>query len=395
MKFMIPKLLLIAAVCCTLALTLPRFAVTAEAPTIEGFVIEDPATVTLKTNGKKAVAENFSNTYQHTSWKHAAISDLLNKEVGKALIHNKDLFKFRSKKELYQIDNLSIYRDDLMQTVELLQNAMNKETVNPAELFDLNQIKGRDNKGSVHFTGYYTPVLKVSKEKTGPYQYPLYARPKNYEGKLPSRGDIDGKGVLKNKGLEIAYAKHPVDVYFMQVQGSGFVEYPDGSQSLLSYDGNNKRGYRSIGRYLIAKGYTTKDKVSINSIKKFLRENPDKMDEVLFSNPSYVFFKEGQGKVKGTGVTPLTAGHSIAVDPKYIPLGSTLLAKVPIADNKGKFLHHEYRILFAQDTGGAINGAGHVDLYTGIGRKAKRLAMNTHHYGELWLISPKMLNTRP
>ena len=115
----------------------------------------------------------------------------------------------------------------------------------------------------------------------------------------------------------------------------------------------------------------------------------------MSANPSYVFFKEGNGVVKGAGAIPLTAGHSIAVDPKYIPLGSTLLAKVPIADEKGNFVKHEYRILFAQDTGGAINGPGHVDLFTGVGKSAKKIACNTHHFGELWLIAPKYPEARP
>ena len=146
---------------------------------------------------------------------------------------------------------------------------------------------------------------------------------------------------------------------------------------------------------MISKGYTTPDKVSINSIKKYFWRNPDKLLEVLSANPSYVFFKEGKGVVKGAGAIPLTAGHSIAVDPKYIPLGSTLLAKVPIADEKGNFVKHEYRILFAQDTGGAINGPGHVDLFTGVGKSAKKIACNTHHFGELWLIAPKYPEARP
>ena len=113
------------------------------------------------------------------------------------------------------------------------------------------------------------------------------------------------------------------------------------------------------------------------------------MEEVLYSNPSYVFFRPSKARVSGAGPVPLTPEYSIAVDPKYIPLGSCLLAAVPIHDKKGNFTHHEYRILLAQDTGGAINGPGHVDLYTGIGKQAKRDAGYTHHYGGLWLLLPK------
>ncbi len=351
--------------------------------------------IELSPLGKKVSDHSiFTDLYHSSSWKHHTLESFKTKDLSNAIQQNKSLFKFRSKKDIYQLDKLKVSREELIQTTDLLQKVLENPNSVPSEHFDLHQIKGKDEKGSVHFTGYYSPIVKVSRTKKGNFKYPFYATPKDWVGKLPTRGQIDTGLVLKGKQLEIAYAANPVDIYFLQVQGSGFIEFENGQQSLLSYNSNNKKRYRSIGRYMVAKGYTTEDKTSINSIKKYLRMNPDKMDEILSANPSYVFFKEGNGVVKGTGVTPLTAQHSIAVDPKYIPLGSTLLAKVPIADNHGKFLRHEYRLLFAQDTGGAINGPGHVDLFTGVGHKAKRLACNTHHYGELWLILPKTANTK-
>jgi len=346
-------------------------------------------------NGKKVNAITLTDTYTYAEWQQPALQSVITSDLEKAIDSNNKLFKYRSKKDQYKIDNLSISRKDLIQTSELLKLAINHPEIDPAEIFELHQIKGRDNKGGVHFTGYYSPILKVSKTKSKAFPYPIYRFPKTIEGKLPSRGEIDSTNILDQQDLEIAYAANLVDIYFMQVQGSGFIEYSDGTQTLLSYDGSNKRSYRSIGRYMINKGYTTPDKVSINSIKKYLWRNPDKLLEVLSANPSYVFFKEGKGVVRGAGVTPLTAGHSIAVDPKYIPLGATLLAKVPITDNDGNFIKHEYRLLFAQDTGGAINGPGHVDLFTGVGKTAKNIACNTHHYGELYLIAPKYPEARP
>ncbi len=354
-----------------------------------------PEIITYQANGKKMDAPLLSKTYTPSEWTQNSLNEVITDDLLNAIDANNKLFKYRSKKKNFSLDNLQISRKDLIQTSELLKFALNHPEVDPAEIFDLHQIKGRDDKGGVHFTGYYSPILKVSRKKTKAFPYPIYRKPKKFQGKLPSRGEIDSTNVLANQELEIAYAANLVDIYFMQVQGSGFIEYADGSKSLLSYGGNNKRRYKSIGRYMINQGYTTPDKVSINSIKKYLWRNPDKLLEVLSANPSYVFFNEGKGVVKGAGVTPLTEGHSIAVDPKYIPLGSTLLAKVPIADNQGNFIKHEYRILFAQDTGGAINGPGHVDLFTGVGKSAKRIACNTHHYGELWLITPKYPEARP
>ncbi|MEL6639460.1 MAG: murein transglycosylase A [Bacteroidota bacterium] len=250
------------------------------------------------------------------------------------------------------------------------------------------QLQGNDEKGSVYYTGYFTPILKVSEKPTDEYRYPLYSRPLDWVGTFPTRAEIDGEQVLAGQGLELAYASNPVDVYFMQVQGSGIVEFTDGRRILFANNGDNGHRYRSIGRYMIENGLTTPQYVSINSIRNILGKNPEWMDEVLYSNPSYVFFQPRKARPSGAGQVPLTADYSIAVDPQYIPLGSCLLASVPVHDQRGNFTHHEYRVLLAQDTGGAINGPGHVDVYTGIGKQAKREAGYTHHYGNMWLLLP-------
>jgi len=109
----------------------------------------------------------------------------------------------------------------------------------------------------------------------------------------------------------------------------------------------------------------------------------------LFANPNYIFFKPSKNKPKGAGHVPLTAKYSIAVDRKYIPLGSCLLAQIPIIGENKKFSHYEFRFLIAQDIGGAINGPGHVDLYQGIGKIGQKNASALHHYGKLWLLLPK------
>ena len=112
------------------------------------------------------------------------------------------------------------------------------------------------------------------------------------------------------------------------------------------------------------------------------------IDSVLFANPSYVFFEPAQSRPKGAGLVPLTSMHSIAVDTRYIPLGSVLLATVPVINKRNQVIRHEYKLLVAQDVGGAIKGPGHVDLYTGIGTAARRKASALHHYGKLWLLLP-------
>ena len=110
---------------------------------------------------------------------------------------------------------------------------------------------GEDNRGNMHFTGYYIPILKVSKKKDNVYKYPLYQKPKNWKGKMPTRAQIDTDKALAGKGLELCYSANLLDNYTMQVQGSGVVEYPNGEQKLLSFGGKNGYPYKSLGKYLI------------------------------------------------------------------------------------------------------------------------------------------------
>ncbi|MFK8105083.1 MAG: murein transglycosylase A [Saprospiraceae bacterium] len=309
------------------------------------------------------------------------------KEVIYGLRQQLKLLKRKKQKYQHELGDLSVNLDQLEETIHIL---LETDVDFIKDALAAHRIKGKDGRGNVHFTGYFTPVLKVKKTADAVYKYPFYTRPKNWVGKLPTREQIDGEGVLKNKGLELAYAKNLVDIYFMQVQGSGVVEYPDGSQQLFAFDGSNGHRYRSIGKYMIAQGITTPENVSLTRLRKFFDQNPALLEEVLFVNSSYVFFTPAKSmKTTGAGVVPLTTDYSIAVDPRYIPLGSCVLAAVPVLDKRRNFSHHEFRLLLAQDIGGAIKGAGHVDLYTGVGRNAQRKASALHHYGGLWLLLPK------
>ncbi len=297
------------------------------------------------------------------------------------------VLKYRRKKQLKALGQADLSTEKLIRTVEqlLLNEGRLKDE------FEAYQIKGKDGLGNVYFTGYFTPILKVSKHKTATYRYPLYAYPHGWNGKLPTRGAIDrDSSVLAGRGLELAYAENPIDIYFMQVQGSGVVEFTDGSREMFAYAGSNGHPYRSIGRYMIKHGYTNEQGVSIKKIRKFFLEHPELLDEILPINRSYVFFKPSHFKQtpKGAGNVPLTTNYSIAVDTRYIPMGSCMLAAVPIIDRNNKVMRHEYRVLLAQDIGGAIKGPGHVDLYTGVGERGRRHASALHHYGKLWLLLP-------
>jgi len=273
----------------------------------------------------------------------------------------------------------------------VINHLLEQENGTPISLDDFTayQLEGEDRKGNVHFTGYFTPILKVRKEKDSIFQHPIYRYPIEWKGKLPSRKEIVEDEVLKGRNLEIAYAKDLFSIYTMQVQGSGIVEFENGEQKLLAFAGGNQHPYTSIGRHMIEEGYMSTRSVSLERIKKYFEDFPHYINEVLNVNQSYVFFSPQDSKPIGAGNHPLTPYYSIAVDRQHIPLGSVLLANIPILDTNNEISHHEWRLVLAQDVGAAIKGPGHVDLYMGVGIEARRQASFLHHYGQLYIILPE------
>ncbi len=304
----------------------------------------------------------------------------------------RDQLKFvkRQRRREFNIGQLHFSKDDLQSTAEEVL-AWTKDNKRPL-LDELNAylLTGHDKKGSIKFTGYFTPEIKVKKTPDAVYKYPIYKKPDHWTGRYPTRKQIEKEGALKGKGLEIAYAASRLDVYFMQVQGSGIAEFVDTKERfLMKFGGTNKRRFRSIERAIKSNKNIELTDLSIRGIKKYVQEHPDMEETILFADPSYTFFDLKKSAVKGAAHLPLIPMHSIAVDPKIIPLGSILLAEVPVLDKKRHFSHNEYRLLLAQDVGGAIKGAGHVDLYTGVGSRGLWRASNMKHTGKIWLLLPK------
>lgn|GEM_PF-3349105 len=253
------------------------------------------------------------------------------------------------------------------------------------------RLTGSDGRGNVQYTGYYTPLIEASRIESEEFKYPIYKRPKGWRddnGPHATREEIDKLGVLKGMGLEIAWTKRPLAIFMMQVQGSAIARFADGTEKLLSYDGKNGQPYVSIGKLLVEDGHISSRAISLEVIEDFFEKNPQFVEKYLYQNPSYVFFRAKGKEPRGASGSHLTAGHSIAVDPRVIPYGAVLIGKVPILGPSDRVVRHEWRLLFAQDTGGAIIGGTHVDLYTGIGEDAKKLASHMHHYGELWILLP-------
>ncbi len=265
------------------------------------------------------------------------------------------------------------------------------------------------------FTGYYEPLLHGSRRRHGRYKVPLYGRPpelvmvdlgrfrddlkgKRIAGKVEAgslvpfadRKAID-EGALAGRKLEIVWVDDPVEAFFLQVQGSGRVELAEGGEMRVGYSAQNGRPYTSIGKALIQSHALNPETVSLQSIRAWLEAHPDRIDDVLEKDASYVFFQEvkGEGPMGAEGV-PLTPGRSLAVDLNYLPLGVPLWLSTGVPDPDAKRPDHKLRrLLVAQDTGGAIRGPVRGDLFWGFGPPAEALAGRMKHRGKLWLLLPK------
>ena len=241
------------------------------------------------------------------------------------------------------------------------------------------QMEGADNYGNVQFTGYHT--------RQGEFQYPIYRMPPKRGGRLPSRAEIYA-GAL-SESYVLAYSNSLMDNFIMDVQGSGYIDFGDGSPlTFFSYAGKNGHGYYAIGKVLIDRGEVKKEDMSMQAIRHWGETHSEaEVRELLENNPSFVFFKpQSYSPVKGASAVPLIGRASVASDRSIIPAGTTLLAEVPLLDNNGKFNgQYELRVMVALDVGGAIKGQ-HFDIYQGIGPEAGHRAGWYNHYGRVWVL---------
>jgi membrane-bound lytic murein transglycosylase A len=265
-------------------------------------------------------------------------------------------------------------------------------------------------------TGYYEPLLNGSRTRTAPFLVALHRPPADLltidlspvhpelaNLRLRGRLQPSDKGMRvvpywsraelneeRLRGTELLWVDDVIEAFFLQIQGSGRVRLTDGSMLRVGYADTNGHPYRSIGRVLIERGELTLDQASMQGITAWARANPQRVSELLNQNPSYVFFRElplgdpAAGPVGAMGL-PLTPGYSVAVDPRFIPLGAPLLLATthPVS---GAPLQ---RLVLAQDTGGAIRGPLRFDLFWGFGAEAAAPAGRQRHDGQAWLLVPR------
>jgi membrane-bound lytic murein transglycosylase A len=258
--------------------------------------------------------------------------------------------------------------------------------------------------GKAFATGYFEPEITGCRTRRPGCDVPIYKRPadlidvdlglfsddlkgKSIRGKVSGtrlvqyddRAAIEG-GSLAGRGLEIAYASDAVDLFFLQIQGSGRLRLPDGSIMRIGYDSQNGRGYTGIGRLMKDRGLITDG--SMQGIVTYLRANPEEGRKIMQENKSFVFFREltGAGPNGAMGY-PVVGEASAAVDPKFIPLGAPLWLSMDRAEPNG--------IWIAQDTGGAIKGANRIDTFWGAGDRARGIAGGMSARGSALIFLPK------
>ena len=271
--------------------------------------------------------------------------------------------------------------------------------------------EGGETEGLI--TGYYEPLLKGSWEPSDEFRYPLYGVPEDLlvvdlGGVYPQlknmrlRGKLVGNKVVPYydraqlnddpellRGAEILWVNSLVDVFFLHVQGSGRVRLSDGTTVAVGYAGQNGHPYQSIGRVLVKMGELDKDEVTLFTIKDWLKANPERLNEVLGKNPSYVFFElkddQADGPIGSLNVV-LTPARSVAVDRSVIPLGAPVWLQTTLPDERQSPFD---RLMLAQDTGGAIKGHVRADVFWGRGDEAEILAGLMKQQGRLFVLLPR------
>ncbi len=311
-------------------------------------------------------------------------------------------------------------RETLLLFRKILKNSSSEEEKKRiiAASFDFYQSAGRDQKGTVLFTGYFEPIFKGSLQKEEAYPFPLYQPPeetvvinlgkfkRKYEGEsltgrllngevVPhyTREEIDGQGILSGRNLEIGWAADSIDLFFLHIQGSGIMVLPDGRNVRVGYARSNGHPFRGLAKVLLERGKITERDMTHEAVKSYLQNHPEERAELMQQNPSYVFFRILDGENVGSHNVPLTAGRSIATDPKYFPKGALALIRLrkPVFSGNGSGTGWVpfSRFVLNQDAGGAIKGTGRVDLFCGTGQDAEKVAGSIKEQGTLFFLLKK------
>jgi membrane-bound lytic murein transglycosylase A len=269
--------------------------------------------------------------------------------------------------------------------------------------FDVYISIGCDDRGTVLFTGYYTPIFEGSMERTAQFNYPLYEQPddlvkapngdilgrRDSGGQLsqyPDRAAIENSGMLDGK--ELVYLTDPFEAYIAHVQGSAKIRLPDGNITTIGYAANNGHEYRSVAQELVKDGKIAGDQISLATMIDYFKRFKNQVKSYVWRNPRFVFFRKEGGPPVGCLNEPVTALRSIATDKSIFPRASMTFISTQLPRAVGSNAVKQVYTGFAldQDAGGAIRAPGRCDVYMGQGDMAGKLAGQTYQEGRLYYL---------
>ncbi len=296
--------------------------------------------------------------------------------------------------------NLERVRRSLIRFRQLLVTANSPRELQQAveSEFEFYQSVGKDNQGTVEFTGYFVPTYRASRVPNAEYRYPLYRKPTNFDNwrkPHPTRVQLEGKdGLQGNKtvlaGHELVWLRDRLEAFLVQVQGSARLQLTDGTQMSITYGGSTNYRYTSIGGELVKDGIFPKEELTLPRLLAYFESHPQALDKYIPRNNRFIFFYETDNKPpNGNLSVPVTAERSIATDKSIMPPGALALIQAPIpqVSSKGDLETRSVtRYVLDQDTGSAIKGAGRVDIFLGSGELAGDRAGLLNGPGKLYYL---------
>jgi len=312
-----------------------------------------------------------------------------------------------SSRQFYPVDDITHSRavKSLEAFAELLDGGLTGQELNQAvrDKFDVYISVGCDDRGTVLFTGYYTPIFDGSGKPDERYRYPLYNQPpdlvKGPDGEILGRRTADGsvipyppRAVIERaqmlRGKELIWLTDPFEVYIAHVQGSAKIRLPDGNLQTVGYAGNNGHEYKSISQQMVSDGVISKNQLSLAAMIDYFKKHTDQVARYTGLNPRFVFFRNEQGSPRGSLNEPVTAYRTVATDKSIFPRAAITYITTTLPKLQAGQVVNELYSGFAldQDTGGAIRAPGRCDVYMGIGDDAGRLAGQTYQEGKLYYL---------
>ena len=350
-------------------------ALPAEAGMDAAYVFDNDAVLT------PAVSDSEGVSYADTQSGQALIARLprITAKLRAALQGQRRLLRRQDLTKVYSYNGQNLTTQDFIDVIEGLL----AEGVDAYAPVALSVAK----RNEVEFTAYYSPDIAASRVRTERFAYPILKLPASSEARTATRAQIESGSLLDIDAHALAWVAHPMDVYILQLQGSGYVTFPDGERVYLAYAKSNGRKFQSI-KSAVATVEPDVARKGVKGIRKWMSEDLATRGKLVALCDNYVFFRSRPTAPTGSAGVALTPMVSVAADPQHYPPGAVLLAEVPVP---GKSRIREARILLVQDTGAAIKGARRLDLYTGVGAKALDIARLTSHIGEVYVLAPNKL----